>query len=691
MQENRRGFKIIKFFGLLFVIMICVAISGYEIIKAYNNGLINSAFASDEREDSIICGDGLNLKQHLTLEENMIRGFALNFDFSEYADINGEIIATLYNEKQEIMAQTMVSAAGLVNDDYILLGFDHVIKNCQGQKVMLKLDFRNFTYKDMVVLKAVDKTDDGKLFINDGEDSRNIMLSVISAGPDGYFKLICTVYILLSFTIVLVYILVSMGRFSSKLKIEQLYLIVAILLGITYSLMIPVMGVPDEGTHMFSAYQLSNEMMGVESDLYKVTVRQADYDHKFAITEFDRGYYDYYLDGIFHRIPKGSADSELVVGYGQYGCNAPKFLYVFGALGITLGRLLSLGTVMTYLLGRLFNTLFFAFVTYYAIKKIPFGKCLVAVWALLPITIQQVNSYSYDCLVNALSILVTSLTLFFMFGDVNMKHYQGRFRRIKSLIRLDVIVYGLSLLFIIPCKQHALVPIAFLSLMFVVKWAKENKARINSFKQRINKWIRIAFYLGLAAAVCLVGAFVLIKAKAILTAPSEPHIVEWAKEPGYTLSYLLANPVAFVQLIINTFLVLGDAYFVQMFGGKLGWLDMSIPLIFIWPFVILIILSTLSRSDEEIKLTISNRIWMILMAMLVIGFTVMGMLLNWTPLSFSHVEGVQGRYFLPVMVLFLLGLRTKSASISKEADKPIIFTAVFMQIFIVMSYFTNVM
>lgn len=48
---------------------------------------------------------------------------------------------------------------------------------------------------------------------------------------------------------------------------------------------------------------------------------------------------------------------------------------------------------MLYLLGRLMNLLAFIAAAYYAIKRIPFGKGIVMVWALLPITLQQVCSF----------------------------------------------------------------------------------------------------------------------------------------------------------------------------------------------------------------------------------------------------------------------------------------------------------
>ena len=68
---------------------------------------------------------------------------------------------------------------------------------------------------------------------------------------------------------------------------------------------------------------------------------------------------------------------------------------------IALGRLLHLNSVPTFYLGRMMNLLLFAILGMLAVRKMPFGKNILFATALLPLTLQQVASYSYDSVIIA--------------------------------------------------------------------------------------------------------------------------------------------------------------------------------------------------------------------------------------------------------------------------------------------------
>ena len=45
------------------------------------------------------------------------------------------------------------------------------------------------------------------------------------------------------------------------------------------------------------------------------------------------------------------------------------------------------------------------------------------------------------------------------------------------------------------------------------------------------------------------------------------------------------------------------------------------------------------------------------------------MLMSWTPLGSPVVEGVQGRYFLPILPLGLLALRSRSVTLEAPVER----------------------
>ena len=58
----------------------------------------------------------------------------------------------------------------------------------------------------------------------------------------------------------------------------------------------------------------------------------------------------------------------------------------------------------------------------------------------------------------------------------------------------------------------------------------------------------------------------------------------------------------------------------------------------------------------------------LLACFLVLLATMLVMLMSWTPLGSSVVEGVQGRYFLPVLPLALTALRSRRLVVEQNID-----------------------
>jgi uncharacterized membrane protein len=65
-----------------------------------------------------------------------------------------------------------------------------------------------------------------------------------------------------------------------------------------------------------------------------------------------------------------------------------------------------------------------------------------------------------------------------------------------------------------------------------------------------------------------------------------------------------------------------------------------------------LLLATALTSD--ISITASARIFALLLALLVCLGVSASQYIVWTPVGATHVEGIQGRYFLPVALILLL-------------------------------------
>ena len=58
----------------------------------------------------------------------------------------------------------------------------------------------------------------------------------------------------------------------------------------------------------------------------------------------------------------------------------------------------------------------------------------------------------------------------------------------------------------------------------------------------------------------------------------------------------------------------------------------------------------------------------------------MGMLLTWTPFGYVSIEGVQGRYFTPLLILLSLLGRNNSVILNQNKDRGIFCAGMMLQL-----------
>lgn len=88
-----------------------------------------------------------------------------------------------------------------------------------------------------------------------------------------------------------------------KTSFEKLFLPMIIVLGFLYLLIIPIMVVPDEYVHIYTAYDMSDVMMGTH-DAETVMMRQADNEHMYNARGITKEDYNSQYEGLFQRPEK---------------------------------------------------------------------------------------------------------------------------------------------------------------------------------------------------------------------------------------------------------------------------------------------------------------------------------------------------------------------------------------------------
>ena len=86
-----------------------------------------------------------------------------------------------------------------------------------------------------------------------------------------------------------------------------------------------------------------------------------------------------------------------------------------------------------------------------------------------------------------------------------------------------------------------------------------------------------------------------------------------------------------------------------------------------------LIMLMLRKPGENLVLVKGRRIWIMAVCALCVGVTMLSMLIAWTPLSSSVILGVQGRYFLPFLPVFLMACKNDAVVLTKNRNRSILY------------------
>ncbi|MDR1567908.1 MAG: DUF2142 domain-containing protein [Streptococcaceae bacterium] len=179
------------------------------------------------------------------------------------------------------------------------------------------------------------------------------------------------------------------------IKFEKLFLILILALGSITLVIQPVFSVPDEGIHFKNAYSVFH------NDANKEDFK------RYAVPGSKGPLKPTYVKDFF--ITKKKFNKNPLA----FNFKFKSIQYLPTAIGMLIGQAIypSLGVVLIF--GRIFNFILYVLGIYFAIKKAKFGQPLMAFVALLPMSIQQAASISYDVLffisIYACFSLVTNL------------------------------------------------------------------------------------------------------------------------------------------------------------------------------------------------------------------------------------------------------------------------------------------
>jgi len=405
---------------------------------------------------------------------------------------------------------------------------------------------------------------------------------------------------------------------SSPLTPGRFFLVMALLSGLAFAAVTPPFQVPDEPVHFYRAYTVSEGRLNLLPAPGAVGA-----DLPSSLTIGDR---PPLLDLRFHPERKIAPPAILAALHVPLApeTREPVFFpsslqytfvpYLPQATGIAAGRLLGIPALALLYFARLANLLFGTLAIAAAVRRLPAYAWLAALAGLLPMSLALLASASAD---------VTTLAAAFTLVSAAARLAWGRDEPRRSDFVLLALASG-----VLCASKPPYLPLALLA--FLIPPARFSRGRRGFLTAHLS--------LSLLMAVWAYAG-----ARRIGSLHFDP-----ALDAGRQIHDSLTNPLRFFRVVAADYVLHAPRYLSQMVG-KLGWLDVQLPaaLIVAW----LALLGALLFLDAGPRLDV--RPWQrgiavatTLAAMVLVSASQYAV---WTPYGADFIQGVQGRYFLPLV------------------------------------------
>lgn len=568
---------------------------------------------------------------------NELAGFSVRFGTHQKL-VQGKIKISFsdYNTG-EIYYEGIIECENIADNLYYQIPFEHVLTDGYEKTYNITLEVLELKNNQKLSLFASDQNlySDGELTYN-GKQENNSDIACQLLGTSGF---LLKWYLIGCAIIVAGYFLLAFLLAFKKTGLEYTYLVVALVFGSIFILCFPPNTTPDEERHISTTYINANRLLGedpVVTDegiiIYRGTDADINRSNQVNSAKFNN---------VYEALKYPSGDLERNVSWGTE-LQVPFWAYTPQIIGVSLGILLQLSGFWTLYLGKLFAMLFFTACIFFSIKCIPWGKKIIMVIALLPMTLELATSYSYDCIVIALCIVFISYTIRLIF----QKEY---------VTKKDILFLGIVMCIMAPCKM-AYFPIG--GILYLIPRQK--------YKSKKLYWI---INTGIIAA----GVLVLF----IYRYQFFVHCLVPAESTGedtiatYTISTILSDIPSSIRILFNTLIDRAEFYFNTMIGASLGWFQVHIPAHIIAGFSVVLFMATVTSTTEEPSYCLTYKFRIVNWCLSGIMFfgILAALWLDWTPIGNDVIEGVQGRYFLPFLPMVLLPLRNKMFLVSENLNK----------------------
>lgn len=399
---------------------------------------------------------------------------------------------------------------------------------------------------------------------------------------------------------------------DKNIGIDKIFGRFLLIIGFFYLVLIPFNKVPDEGAHFLRVYEISEGHL-----VSQVSENGGGREVPAEMTHIIGGDYSTYSSTL-EEMKIHASDEKIFFAFSNTALY-PFLSYIPQAVGVFIARIFTSSLLIQAYVGRIFNFVLCAVILIIAFKMLPCFKRFFFAICFLPIVLQQLISLSPDGITISLSFLLISYILRF------------RYDKKRMIEKKDVLALGTITTILSICK---IVYMPLCLLIFLIP-----KEKFQSAKQKY-------FVIGIMAfwVVC-VNLLWLIVARNFLVEYNE------GVNSFEQVLYILKNPIHYGLILAKTISVNSFSYIFDMMGQTLECLSLELSLLY--SLVTLFIVSYIAYQDHDkkVKIDLVTRVFLGIVLIMVVVLIYTSLYVQWTPVGKGIIDGVQGRYFLPLLLL----------------------------------------
>ncbi len=444
----------------------------------------------------------------------------------------------------------------------------------------------------------------------------------------GIYVLICWVSIYKAQTVILALLMGSIFIIYVSSDYIKNVIVTVMTLGIIFTITTDFHHAIDEKKHMMSAVNIANGNFDyvknpLNEPAYNNIIFNCDID---SFIQFYGKKYEPNLTNEWNR----NEDTEI-----YYICSSPAeykpILYIPSVAGIIFAKLLGGSIADVYIMGRLFNLIFYAILVIIILKTLPYKQKLFYIIYMIPFTLLISASYSVD------GICIGILGIFIAYC-LNLSEKEFKTIKLKQIL----ILMGLFMLCLIVKNFAYCTILLFILVLPIFKILKNNKKSLPFL-------ITIILIAILICGIMMVNKF------------TDVQLSEGDPRGGNTdvsgqINFLVSSPknifivgfqhIANSLLNYNWYTYLNHSTFFGKYSSQIFFLEL-----------IFILYVSLTDYDDRISKRVS--IVSVLTFFVVYCTTSFMLYLTFTPVGTINITGYQPRYITPVLPIILMIINNK--------------------------------